>query len=326
MKKTALLAAAALCMLTTSPAVNAADVYLTDTSVDLNVGDSWDISLVTDGGTVRYIISDTNVFTYDGRTLKAVGNGTAYLYAEYEGDTYTCTVTVKEASGSKKMTRSKKRSSDKSVTVNEGDTIKIPITCGDRAVYVTFSNGALGSVSCDTVTDGTFNVYFTAKGGGTGYLSVIDQNTNKELSTITIKVKSSYDAETEETAGTMTAKERADEADEVIRLVNEERAARGLSPLKKSDKLTSAAQTRAREIGVKFSHKRPDGTDSSTVITGKHYHIGENIAKNRTSASAVMKAWMSSEGHTANILSESYKYIGVAYNEKAHTWVQLFTD
>ena len=54
--------------------------------------------------------------------------------------------------------------------------------------------------------------------------------------------------------------------DEVIRLVNIERANAGLSPLVKNEKLCQAAEKRASEIGISFSHTRPDGRACNTIL------------------------------------------------------------
>ena len=89
---------------------------------------------------------------------------------------------------------------------------------------------------------------------------------------------------------------------EVAAQVNAERAKYGLSSLTVSDELTRAACVRASEIVRQFSHTRPDGSSCFTV-SGAAY--GENIAKGQSSADRVMAAWMSSEGHRANILRES---------------------
>lgn len=112
-------------------------------------------------------------------------------------------------------------------------------------------------------------------------------------------------------------------AAEVIRQVNEERANYGLEPLTVSAQLTSAACIRANEIVEMFSHTRPDGSSWSTVSSAA---MGENIAKGQSSADRVMSAWMTSEGHRANILRESFGSIGVCalkVNGVIH-WVQLF--
>ena len=112
-------------------------------------------------------------------------------------------------------------------------------------------------------------------------------------------------------------------ADEVVRQVNEERAKNGMSPLRTDAELTRAACVRAGEIVELFSHSRPDGSSWSTVSAAAR---GENIAKGQSSADRVMAAWMSSEGHRANILRESFGSIGVCalrVNGVMY-WVQLF--
>ena len=112
-------------------------------------------------------------------------------------------------------------------------------------------------------------------------------------------------------------------AAEVAAQVNAERAKYGLSSLTVSDELTRAACVRASEIVRQFSHTRPDGSSCFTV-SGAAY--GENIAKGPSSADRVMAAWMSSEGHRANILRESYGSIGVCALKVNGViyWVQLF--
>ena len=112
-------------------------------------------------------------------------------------------------------------------------------------------------------------------------------------------------------------------AQSVVRQVNQERAARGLSALRVDPALTAAAQIRAQEIVQKFSHTRPDGTKWSTVSSVAY---GENIAKGQRTADKVMAAWMTSSGHRANILRASYGSIGVACVKSGgvYYWVQLF--
>jgi len=112
-------------------------------------------------------------------------------------------------------------------------------------------------------------------------------------------------------------------ADEVARQVNAERARYGLGALTVSGELTRAAETRARELAVKFSHTRPDGSAWSSVSSDAK---GENIAMGYATADKVMAAWMTSDGHRANILRESFGSIGVcAYREgNVWYWVQLF--
>lgn len=112
-------------------------------------------------------------------------------------------------------------------------------------------------------------------------------------------------------------------AAQVVEQVNAERAKYGLSSLRVDAELTRAANVRAQEIVESFSHTRPDGSQWSTVSDSAY---GENIAKGQKTVDRVMASWMSSEGHRANILRESYGSIGVsAYVVNGITyWVQLF--
>ncbi len=123
-------------------------------------------------------------------------------------------------------------------------------------------------------------------------------------------------------------------AAEVVRLVNVERSKEGLSPLGTFDSLTQAAQIRAPEVGVLFSHDRPDGTSCFTALdqTGAKkgaYTWGENIAAGNATAAETVEQWMNSPGHRANILNPKYTHIGVGYCYDAtstyrHNWVQMF--
>lgn len=117
-------------------------------------------------------------------------------------------------------------------------------------------------------------------------------------------------------------------ANEVIALVNEERAAVvGLSALSSNSQLTSAADIRSPEIIVYWSHTRPNGLSCFTAISGLSYSTaGENIAMGYVSASAVMAGWMESPGHKANILNPDFTMIGVScyLYEGTYYWVQFF--
>ncbi|MBR3503084.1 MAG: hypothetical protein IKO07_02420 [Clostridia bacterium] len=112
-------------------------------------------------------------------------------------------------------------------------------------------------------------------------------------------------------------------AAQVIAQTNAERAKYGLKTLAVDADLTRAAQIRANEIARKFSHTRPDGSSCFTVSDKA---FGENIARGYTYVDKVMAAWMSSEGHRANILRASYGSIGVAclQVDGIYCWVQLF--
>lgn len=114
--------------------------------------------------------------------------------------------------------------------------------------------------------------------------------------------------------------------DQVIELVNQERAKQGLSPLKKDTALMNTADVRAEELETLFSHDRPDGTKCYTAFPGGYSYRGENIAMGQQDPVSVMDSWMHSSGHRANILNPNYDSIGVGYSAQDGTphWVQNF--
>ncbi len=121
-------------------------------------------------------------------------------------------------------------------------------------------------------------------------------------------------------------------AQQVVNLVNIERQKEGLSPLTIDEKLSAAADIRAKEIQTSFSHTRPNGSSFSTALkeAGAVYRrSGENIAWGQKSPEEVVKAWMNSAGHRANIMNKNYSRIGVSHVKNAagtSYWAQLFAD
>ncbi len=118
---------------------------------------------------------------------------------------------------------------------------------------------------------------------------------------------------------------------EVVNLVNAERAKEGLSPLTINTNVQAAAMVRAKECEQLFSHTRPDGSSFATALKEQNVsyrRAGENIAWGQRSPQEVMKAWMNSSGHRANIMNPDFTTIGVGYYENANGtdyWCQLFT-
>lgn len=121
-------------------------------------------------------------------------------------------------------------------------------------------------------------------------------------------------------------------AEQVVKLVNEERAKAGLSPLTLQSNMTAAANIRAKELEQQFSHTRPDGSSCFTALNEQgisNRFMGENIAYGQTTPSWVMNSWMNSSGHRANILNSHYTNIGVGCYQNENNgkyWVQLFTS
>ncbi len=114
-------------------------------------------------------------------------------------------------------------------------------------------------------------------------------------------------------------------------LLNRERAASGLRRLRLDGKLGRAAQGHARDMVAKhyFAHNSRSGASFSTRIkrTGwtrsrRSWTVGENIAWGSGSLStprAIVRGWMNSAGHRANILSRSFRLIGIGIAKGAPT-------
>ena len=125
------------------------------------------------------------------------------------------------------------------------------------------------------------------------------------------------------------AAENAAIEQQVVDLVNKERAANGLKPLTIDWQVARVAEHKSQDMLNKnyFSHTSP--TYGSPFDMLKSYGVtyrsaGENIAKGQRSAEEVVTAWMNSSGHRANILNASYTHIGVGYVSNGHYWTQLF--
>ena len=106
--------------------------------------------------------------------------------------------------------------------------------------------------------------------------------------------------------------------EEVVRLVNEERAKYGLEPLVINETLMKLSREKSEDMYTNnyFSHISEKLGAPADVIRSNNLEfswMGENIAKMQTTPSEVVQAWMNSKGHRENILSPNAKYIGVGY-------------
>ena len=117
--------------------------------------------------------------------------------------------------------------------------------------------------------------------------------------------------------------------EEVLQLVNKERAKVGARPLRLSQDLMDAAAIRAEEITRHFAHERPDGSSCFTLLRNRNRTLGENIAAGNATPEEVVDQWMHSPGHRANMLNKDFKELGMGYcrkegTEYTHYWIQMF--
>lgn len=119
---------------------------------------------------------------------------------------------------------------------------------------------------------------------------------------------------------------------QVLDLVNAERAKRGISALTLDSSLSSVATKKSQDMVDKnfFDHTSP--TYGSPFDMMKQFGIsyrsaGENIAKGQKTPQEVVAAWMNSEGHRKNILNPNFTNLGVGIakdSNKTTYWTQMF--
>ncbi|MEU6995995.1 sigma-70 family RNA polymerase sigma factor [Streptomyces sp. NPDC046465] len=120
-------------------------------------------------------------------------------------------------------------------------------------------------------------------------------------------------------------------AEQVVALVNTERAKAGCGPVRSNGKLATAATKHSADMAARdyFDHTSPDGKDPGDRITAAGYRwstYGENIARGQQSPASVMDSWMNSAGHRANILNCDFKELGVGIHNGSGGpwWTQAF--
>jgi uncharacterized protein YkwD len=142
---------------------------------------------------------------------------------------------------------------------------------------------------------------------------------------------------------TVPALDRAAVAPRVLELVNRARAQPrrcgrddfGAAPaLRWSQPLERVASAHARDMAQRgsMSHTGSDGSAPAQRVTRAGYAwlaVGENIAAGQPDPESVVKGWLASPGHCANLMSPEYTEVGVAFatnpaSEAGIYWTQVF--
>ncbi len=109
----------------------------------------------------------------------------------------------------------------------------------------------------------------------------------------------------------------------VLCLLNEERTSRDLPRLRANAKLREAAEKHSANMSQNnfFDHVSPAGSTPLERVKAAGYlaganswAVGENIAWGEQQLSTpreIMKAWMDSAGHRANILNRRFRHVGI---------------
>ncbi len=116
-------------------------------------------------------------------------------------------------------------------------------------------------------------------------------------------------------------------------LLNEERRSHGLPKLRLNKKLSRAARVHARDMvsGGYFAHDSRNGSSfvdrirrTGYMSSARRWLVGENLAwgsGSRAEPGQIMQAWMNSPGHRKNILTRSFREIGIGVAKGAPTSV-----
>ncbi|MDO8212996.1 CAP domain-containing protein [Conexibacter sp. CPCC 206217] len=111
--------------------------------------------------------------------------------------------------------------------------------------------------------------------------------------------------------------------DATLCLLNRERSQRGMKPLQLDPKLGRAARAHSQDMVKRqyFEHESQDGRTpfqrmlaTRYVPKGASWTLGENIGwgtLDLAQPGALVKAWMDSPGHRANILNPRFREIGI---------------
>ncbi len=124
-----------------------------------------------------------------------------------------------------------------------------------------------------------------------------------------------------------------DLAQQVLTLINIERARVGVAPLSWDPTLAGIAEDFACTMAAQdfFDHVNPangEGPAERAIEGGyEFFGIGENLAGGQTTAAAAVEGWLDSPGHRDNLLSPEWRETGIGVRRGGSLriyWVQEF--
>lgn len=123
----------------------------------------------------------------------------------------------------------------------------------------------------------------------------------------------------------------------IFNLLNQVRRENNLPELTSNTQLKNAARKRAKETEESFSHTRPDGSETFTILEEPDYQYvyqlaGENLGMatnyldEKGMAELLSNGWVESPGHYENMIRKEFKEvgIGVSFDGENIYAVQLF--
>ncbi len=143
-------------------------------------------------------------------------------------------------------------------------------------------------------------------------------------------------------AGSSQTSGNQSSANQVLALLNAERARAGCQPLSLDSRLMRAAQQHSEDMAVNnfVGHTGSNGSTLAQRANAVGYTwsaLAENVAAGYATPEAVMAGWMGSDGHRRNILNCRYVHVGIGYVYQSddaplagmqypyyHYWTQVF--
>ena len=200
----------------------------------------------------------------------------------------------------------------------------------------------LGLFGSDNISSGTAIDYFEENliksfnytdikeafkfGENDEYVKVILDNDNSSLIDNTQPIIIGVEDTAVSSEKELTEEEIRAMEEEVVKLVNEERAKYGLQPLQISEKLMQTAREKSKDMATNnyFSHTDPNGYNMARDL-----NVAENVHGGSSDPKGAIYSWLNSKGHRENILNPNDKYIGVGFaknnnSEYSNYWTQQF--
>jgi hypothetical protein len=112
-------------------------------------------------------------------------------------------------------------------------------------------------------------------------------------------------------------------ASDIVSEINKERSARGLSALRLDSTLSASADRRSQvlvNLGSLIHVSSAPGTSWPELVEAGYIntYAGENLALGLETADALVREWMNSPSHRANILSPDYHDVGIGITRGAY--------
>ncbi len=134
-------------------------------------------------------------------------------------------------------------------------------------------------------------------------------------------------------AGTAGLADHAAVRRELVRRLNEERAAQRIPPLRAQPRLDRVAQDYAERMLREgfYEHHDPSGASVLERVQAIGYSfsaVGENLASGQFTAEQVFDGWLASPAHRENLLDRDFREVGhgVAHGKGAAGWQVLWVQ